>query len=487
MNVNQVDKEAYRQIIENYFRAFGTGDFSQVQFSTKIEFLSPISGMTMKGRKAVVNFVAGVSTRVSQVNILSTSVDYPTASGVWQMLTTKGVLYTLHNFFRLDEEGLLYVWPMFDPKAVMNDPPALLHWLRGEGYYEVAGLTNQQPTGVAVSKTGRLFVNFPRHSQVPNPSVGEIVSDDSLVPYPSQAMNQWDGQPGHSARNHIVCAHTLHVDGDDMLWILDPANPGHKGVVSDGAKLIKVNLVTNAVERVYPFDPEVAPEGSYLNKVRFAQGFAFITDSDLGAIVVLDLASGTARRLLDTDPSAKYEPGVEIVIDGTPYKFPPVHADGIAIDPEFQHVYYKALVGRTVYRVAVSALLDTSLTAEELGEEVQTVAITEPTGGMEFDYQGNLYLTGVEEDAIKVLRPDGRVDFFARATDFLWPDTIAISHDEYLFFTASQLHLSPGYNGGVDKRTPPYKIFRLKLGPKATSASSSIGSTSMTRGHHEFE
>ncbi|MEO0835849.1 MAG: DUF4904 domain-containing protein, partial [Cyanobacteria bacterium J06642_3] len=34
------------------------------------------------------NFVSDVSTRVTEVNILSTTVDYPTASGVWQMKTT---------------------------------------------------------------------------------------------------------------------------------------------------------------------------------------------------------------------------------------------------------------------------------------------------------------------------------------------------------------------------------------------------------------
>jgi hypothetical protein len=79
-------------------------------------------------------FLHGVSTRVSDVNIVSTAVDFPTASGVWQMTTTKGVQYTLHNFFRLDGEGLVYIWPMFDPKAVMNDPPGLLAWLTGKGY-----------------------------------------------------------------------------------------------------------------------------------------------------------------------------------------------------------------------------------------------------------------------------------------------------------------------------------------------------------------
>jgi sugar lactone lactonase YvrE len=258
------------------------------------------------------------------------------------------------------------------------------------------------------------------------------------------------------------------VDEEDALWILDPASPYFQAVVQGGAKLLKVDLSTNEVAHVYHFNEEGAPVKSYLNDVRFAHGHAFITDSGLGAIVVLNLATGNVRRLLESHPSTKAEPSVEPVIGGRPWKFadnrtPQVHIDGIAIDPKLEHVYYKPLVGRTLYRVPIAALLDESLLPEALGNFVERVAETEPTDGLEFDAHGNLYLTSLEWNAIKVLRPDGRIEFFARATDFLWPDTIAISRDGDLLFSASQFHLMPDFNGGEDKRTPPYKVFRLKL------------------------
>lgn len=472
MTTQELDKETYRSIIEGYFRSFGTGDFSQVGFSSKIEFLSPITGITMKGREEVSRFVTGVSTRVAAVNVISTAVDFPTASGVWQMTTTKGVQYTLHNFFRLDGEGLAYIWPMFDPKAVMNDPPGLLQWLRGEGYYDVAARTPKQLAGVTISKAGRIFVNFPRWIDEPTPSVAEVAADGSLVSYPNEAINAWDKTPGESARDHFVCVQSVVVDEEDALWILDPASLGFKAVVPGGAKLLKVSLATNEIERVYPFDTESAPEKSYLNDVRFARGFAFMSDSGLGAIVVLDLTTGTVRRLLEDHASTKAEPDVEPVIGGRPWKFadnttPQIHSDGIAIDPKREYLYYKALVGRSLYRVPIAALLDESLSPEALGNLVERVAVTEPTDGLEFDAQGNLYMTSLEWNAIKVLRPDGRIEVFARAVDFLWPDTIAMSHDGDLLFSASQFHLMPAFNGGEDKRTPPYKVFRLKLEPLA--------------------
>ena len=466
MTTQELDKETYRGIIDQYFRAFGTGDFSDVRFSSKIEFLSPISGITMKGRDEVVTFVRGVSTRVVKVSVLSIAVDFPTASGVWQMTTSKGVLYTLHNFFRLDGEGLSYIWPMFDPKAVMDDPPGLLQWLTGSGYYEVAFQTPKQVAGVTVSNSGRTFVNFPRWVD-DAPGVAEVQPDGTLVPYPNAELNAWDLKPGDSARDHFVCVQSVEAD-QDALWILDPASPNFLGVVPGGPKLVKVNLQTNAVERVYHFDETIAPPKSYLNDVRLAHGSAFISDSGQGALVVVDLASGKVRRLLEDHPSTKAEAGVDVVINGRPWKFadnttPQINPDGIAIDPKNEYVYYKALTGRTLYRITISALLDETLSSAALGSHVERVAVTEPTDGLEFDSVGNLYMTALEKNAITVLRPDGRYEFFARSADFLWPDTITLTPGGDLLFSASQFQLMPNFNGGVDQRTPPYKVFRLKL------------------------
>ena len=472
MSTSPLDKETYRSIIEAYFRAFATKDFSKVGFSSRIQFLSPISGTTFDGREAVIRFVSGVSTRVTAVNIISTAVDYPTASGVWQMTTSKGTLYTLHNFFRLDDEGLAYIWPMFDPKVIISqDAPEgqnLLQWLRGTGYYEVAAQTPKQLAGVTISKTDRLFVNIPRWVDTPDPSVAEIAPDGSLVPYPNGEINQWDLQPGDSAKDHFVCVQSVFAE-EENLWILDPAAPNFGAVVSGGAKLLQVNLATNTVARTYCFDETAAPINSYLNDVRIAHGHAFMTDSGRGAIVVLNLETGKVRRLLEDHPSTKAEPGVEPVIGGKPWKFadgttPQVHSDGIAIDPQRQYVYYKALTGRTLYRVPITSLLDESLAAEDLGKQVERVAEPGPTDGLEFDAEGNLYLTALEENAIRVLRKDGQLGLLANAGDFLWPDTITISREGDLLFSATQFHLMPAFNGNTDMRKAPYNIFRLKLG-----------------------
>jgi hypothetical protein len=136
--LTMLDKEGYRRLIETYLGSYATGDFAKVYFSTRVQFLSPTSDVPINGRENVVRFVTGLSKHVSAVNIVSTAVDFPTASGVWQATTTRGVQYTLHDFFQLDGEGLAYIWPMFDPKAVIADPQGLLQWLRGAGGSETS-------------------------------------------------------------------------------------------------------------------------------------------------------------------------------------------------------------------------------------------------------------------------------------------------------------------------------------------------------------
>jgi sugar lactone lactonase YvrE len=335
----------------------------------------------------------------------------------------------------------------------------------------VAVRTPKQVTGVAVSKAGRLFVNFPRWVDEPTPSVAEVAADGSLTPYPDAAWNGWQKDKG-DVKKQFVCVQSVFVDDTDTLWILDPAAPAFQGPVPGGPKLLRVNLATNKVERVYPFDDKAAPKGSYLNDVRIANGHAFMTDSGLGAIVVLNLTTGKARRLLDKAPSTKAEAGIEATIGGKPWrgadgKTPQINSDGIAIDPKREHLYYQALTGRTLYRIPIAALLDDKLAPDALGKKVERVTATQPTDGIEFDAAGNLYMTALEESALKVLRPDGKLEIFAQSPEYEWPDSIAIAPSGELYFTTAQIHLMPAFNGGKDMRKPPYRVYRISTGGAA--------------------
>lgn len=46
----------------------------------------------------------------------------------------------------------------------------------------------------------------------------------------------------------------------------------------------------------------------------------------------------------------------------------------------------------------------------------------------------------------------------------LWPDTMSVAGDGYLYFTANQLHRQANYHNGRDMRVKPNSLFRVKIG-----------------------
>ena len=329
---------------------------------------------------------------------------------------------------------------------------------------EVANFPNQQVTGVTVSKSGRIFVNFPDWSDDHMISVAELI-DRQPKPFPNDEWNK----PGPAAM-HFVCVQSVVVDANDILWVLDPAAPKMQGPVPGGPKLIKIDLKTNQVMQTIPFGEEVAPRKSYLNDVRVDTNTAtaYITDSGKGAIVVVDLKTGKARRLLDGHPSTQAEPGFKLVVDGRELidqqkKSPPqINADGIALDLKNDYLYYHALSGHTLYRLKGQYLRDASLSRGDLQSRVEKVAQTPAPGGMIEASDGSIYLTDIEDSAILRWNPaTSKLNQVIQDKRLSWPDTLSWGPNGALYVTCSQIQNSPRFNGGVSSRTEPYRLFKV--------------------------
>lgn len=304
---------------------------------------------------------------------------------------------------------------------------------------------DQRPTGVEVSRFGRVFVSFPNWLSMPEYSVAELTAD-GLKPIPDLDWNQWDGKGGRSARLSFVCVQSITIDDANNLWVLDPASPAMQGTIYGGPKLVQIDLSSDEVVRVISFDEKIAPEGSYLNDVRVDSnaGYAYITDSNLGALVVVDLNTGAARRVLENHESTGAEQGYTLMVRGQkvgPFGKPlRVGADGIAMSHDGQWVYYHALTGRQLYRIRASALQDDSMTDEQLGNSVEFVGQTPATDGMKMGRAGNLYLTAIEHSAIVVRRPSGDMHTVAQSDLLAWPDCIAIDGQGNLLVAVSSVH-----------------------------------------------
>jgi sugar lactone lactonase YvrE len=339
------------------------------------------------------------------------------------------------------------------PSDQGSSGPAVL-----EPTLEVVAETDRQWTGVAVSGDGRLFVNFPRWSPEVPVSVAEVLEDGTLAPYPDESWNGWT--PDADPAKTFVCVQSVVADGEGSLWVLDPANPWFAGVVPGGAKLLQIDIATGAVARIITFDETVAPAGSYLNDVRIDHEHqaAYITESGMGALVVVDLGTGHSRRLLDEHESTSAEDTI-LTFEGNQWlqpdgSAPQVHADGIAYDRTNDLVYYQALTGHTLYRIAGAALRDSSLNDAALGLEVENVVQSGPSDGLLWDGADGILISGIEDDAVKRWRPGSGVETILGDPRIAWPDSFAIGPDGGLYITTSQIHRGPN-------PPEPYRVIRL--------------------------
>ncbi|KAF3886541.1 MULTISPECIES: L-dopachrome tautomerase-related protein [Nostocales] len=343
----------------------------------------------------------------------------------------------------------------------------------------VAHFDGAMLTGVTVSHQGRIFVNFPKWGDEVAFTVAEI-REGRPVAYPDEAINRTD--PNDLAGT-LVSVQSVVVDPVDRLWILDTGSPMFQPTQYGGPKLVCVDLTSDRVIKTILFPQDVALPTTYLNDVRFdlrrgTEGMAFITDSsDQGAngIIVVDLASGESWRKLHDHPSTKAEAlsSFRPIVEGRPLlerqpdgKTKPIKmgSDGIAISADGSRLYYCPLASRRLYSVAIDALVDRSID----DSAVAATVIDEgdkggAADGLETDAAGYIYSTNYEHNAILRRRSGGEWETVVHDPRLLWPDTMSVAADGYLYVTANQLHRQAKYQKGKDLRQKPYTLFRVRI------------------------
>lgn len=340
---------------------------------------------------------------------------------------------------------------------------------------EVASFPYDRPTGVAVSREGRLFVTLPysnysddRHTY----SVVEVIKDGSVKPYPNQ---QWNTKLEKSAdRNpsqHFLNVQGNTIDAENKLWLLDRGSPRGTGIIPGGAKLVKVNLTTNRIEQTIVFNNKIALKNSFLNDVRVdaARHTAYITDTGVGGVIVVDLQTGEQRRALAAGAWMKVEQNAPVIegvrIPETLRRSVPLGPDGIALDSKGEWIYLQAhpWLGKNVYRIKAEILRNRSLSPDRVAKHIQLVTTAVFADGIQIDQQDRLYFTDIERNAITRLNPDGKLQLLVQDERLKWPDSIAIDPNGYLYTPVAQFHLLPRANNGMNRTMLPFYVFRVKF------------------------
>jgi len=258
--------------------------------------------------------------------------------------------------------------------------------------------------GVAVTADGRIFVSIPQWTSTASPSVAEIVGDGAIAAYPGGDWNVFDPD---DPMDRFMNVNAVHADGAGSLWAVDYAAPRFGPTIEGAQKLVRIDLETDEVARVYRFDDTVLPPGAKLNDVRVdaERGVAYLSEFGVGAIIVLDIDTGEAFRALDRHHSTRAHPDVATTFLGEPFRTDFLQVNDIELSEDGETLYFQPTGGPILWKIETERLAAPADNATlEPHIEVATKSMT--IGGMTRDEDGTLYLGSVQDNAIWVFEPE---------------------------------------------------------------------------------
>jgi hypothetical protein len=320
--------------------------------------------------------------------------------------------------------------------------------------------------GVAVSPRGRVFASFPRWTSLGAPSVMEAMPDGSFKPYPGNHWNEW--QPGASSHDRVVSSHAVFADSSNNLWIVDDAAPRVAPPVEGAAKLVKIDLDNDSVSRVYPLGSEILPKGTMIGHMRVDARFAYVTEAHHGSIIVVDLETGRARKLLEGDPSTRADPSIIPVVEGREFRrktgeVPQLHVDLLELSVDGKWLYFMPLFGPVLRRIETKVLRDETLSEAGVAACVEDVVRVPPLAGITIDRSGNFYFCSFTENAILRMGKDRKIETLIADPRISFPNEPSVGPDGWLYFPSSQAHRLPSFNAGVSRVQLPFEVFKLKI------------------------
>lgn len=319
-------------------------------------------------------------------------------------------------------------------------------------------LSYPEPIGsVAVSRDGRIFFSVHPESRPVGNKVLEFVNG-AAVPYPSRPAQQ----------EILDTVQALVVDRYDRLWIVDHGNHGIRE-----PRIVAVDLATDEVLRDQVLDREVAPAGSFLQDLEVSADGQTIVIADASfwrkspALIVYDVESGDARRVLEGNDSVSAEDYM-IRSQGREMEFlggvlaMRGGVTGLAMGPEW--LYFSAISGSGLYRVRLHDLRNPELPPAQLATRVERFSDKPLSDGLSTDVIGNIYVTDVEHNAVFVVGPDRRLETLVQSTALRWPDALSFGPGGYLYIADSALPELILRNREHIEAQAPFRVFRLMTG-----------------------
>jgi hypothetical protein len=321
---------------------------------------------------------------------------------------------------------------------------------------------NGWPSGVAVSSHGRVFVSFPQANYQLSAATLCEVENGIAFPFPFAGFTSIHG---------LRC-------GNDRIYALDTGSTDLSGCNPASAALWVLDAHAGTVLKRHSFAPDIVLPSSYL--IDFAldtrSGAAYLLDAGReppNCLIVLDLATGRARRVLNDHPSLQISASSgrrgllanrkPLLVRDNRGQAQPVQAGAIGItlhDDEGALYWSKP---DTLYSVDTTLLLDPGVSAAQLDAAIRTWPVRPfASDGLTYDRGGHILLTDVTHNGVQRLTPgSGNYELLISDPRISWPDGIAVGPDHAIYVTSSQFHRSSMFNDGVDRRRAPFSLLRL--------------------------
>jgi sugar lactone lactonase YvrE len=319
-------------------------------------------------------------------------------------------------------------------------------------------LSYPEPIGnVAVSSDGRIFFTVHPESRPEGNKLLEYVAG-AAVPFPTTTAQQelFDTVLG------------IAIDRFNRLWTIDHGNHGLRT-----ARIIGMDLETGEIIRNQGFDSSLAPAGSLLQDLQVSADGNTIVIADTSvwrktpALIVYDVETGEARRVLESHKSVSAEPyvirtrnremkflGGAIAMRGG--------VDGIALGSEW--LYFGSLTGSGLYRIRLDDLRDFSLPQQQVGNRVERFSDKPLSDGLSADTAGNVYITDIEHNAIFIVGAEQELTTLIQSGSIRWPDALSFGPDGYLYVADSALQHVILQSPEQIEASGPYRVFRFKPG-----------------------
>ncbi len=319
-------------------------------------------------------------------------------------------------------------------------------------------LSYQEPIGnVTVNRDGRVFFTVHPEARPRGNKLLEYV-DGASVPFPD----------GASQRRLFDTVLGVAIDRYNRLWTIDHGNHGMRT-----ARLLAFDLDKGELIHDQKFTSDIAPAGSFLQDLQISADGRTVVIADTSiwrkspALVVYDVATASARRVLESQPAVSadnymisnheqlmsFAGGIFALRGGV---------DGIALDSDW--LYFGALSGAHLYRIRLADLRDPALPDAQIAARIEHISDKPLSDGMSIDVEGSVYLTDVEHGAIFRVDSERNLRTLIRSSKIRWPDALSFGPDGWLYVADSALGDVILRSHENIKAAGPYSIWRFRPG-----------------------